>query len=133
MTRHDGQDPQDQAQRRGDSRELGVVPAEESAADFAEHVPQDMADPDVPGPRDAGVPGELENDKMVAESLLRADNDQDAKNVNDAPGFMDGRLGGEDGEVRPGDPALDDARGDAQGGVGAGRSSGFDGGPPRKA
>lgn len=81
---------------------------------------------------DDGVPAELENDKMIGESLLRDDDFDDRKNVNDQPGYDDGRLGGEDGEDREADPVEDDMRGEAHGGVGARRNSGFDGGPPRK-
>lgn len=118
MSQHDKHDPE------GQDREAQRHP-EGNATDAT-------ADPEMGVVIDDGVPAELENDKMIGESLLRGDNDLDEKNVNDQPGFMDGRLGGSDGEDREADPVEDDARGVSEGGVGARRSSGFDGGPPRK-
>lgn len=84
---------------------------------------------------DEGTTGELLNDKMAAEDMLRDNADANAHNPNDQPGFDDGRLGGSDGEDRQGDPNNDgdsDLEGDARGGTGTARSGGVDGGPARK-
>lgn len=85
---------------------------------------------------DEGTTGELLQDKSVAEGLLRSDNDNDAKNVNDQPGFDDGRLGGYDYEDRQGNPnnedGYSDLGGSEEGGAGTERSGGIDGGPARK-
>lgn len=84
---------------------------------------------------DEGTTGELLQDKMVAEDILRDNADANQKNPNDQPGFDDGRLGGSDGEDREGDPNSvqgSDLSGDAEGGAGTGRSGGVDGGPERK-
>lgn len=83
---------------------------------------------------DEGTTHELQQEKEVAESLLREEAQSDQKNVNDQPGFDDGRLGGADGEDRQGEPNVvggSDLRGEAEGGAGTGRSGGVDGGPQR--
>lgn len=83
---------------------------------------------------DEGTTGELLQDKMAVESILRADVDDDSRNPNDQPGFDDGRLGGSDFEDRQGTPNNDgdsDLGGDAEGGLGTSRSGGVDGGPMR--
>lgn len=83
---------------------------------------------------DEGTTGELLNDKMSAEDILR-ENADESGNVNDQPGFDDGRLGGSDGEDRQGEPNNrlgSDLGGEAEGGAGTGRSGGVDGGPERK-
>ena len=115
MTRHDPEGADREAQQHPEGNATQATP-----------------DPEMGVVIDDGVPAELENDKMIGESLLRRDDLDDRKNVNDQPGYDDGRLGGEDGEDREADPVEDDMRGESHGGVGAGRSSGFDGGPPRK-
>lgn len=84
---------------------------------------------------DEGTTGELLQEKMVAEDILRENADANQKNPNDQPGFDDGRLGGSDGEDREGDPNSvqgSDLSGEAEGGAGTGRSGGVDGGPERK-
>ena len=84
---------------------------------------------------DEGTTGELLQDKMTAEDLLRGAANADERNPNDQPGFDDGRLGGRDGEDRQGTPNNDgesDLGGDARGGSGVARSGGVDGGPARK-
>lgn len=84
---------------------------------------------------DDGTTGELLQDKMTTEDLLREATDADEHNANDQPGFDDGQLGGSDGEDRQGEPNNDgdsDLEGDAQGGLGRERSGGVDGGPVRK-
>lgn len=84
--------------------------------------------------RDDGTTGELLQDKMTAESLLRGAADSDGANPNDQPGFNDGVLGGHDFEDRQGTPNNDgdsDLEGRASGGEGAHRSGGVDGGPAR--
>lgn len=84
---------------------------------------------------DEGVPAELVNDKMIGESVLRDNAEANELNVNDQPGFDDGRLGGSDGEDRQGDPNMvtgSDLGGEAHGGSGRERSGGVDGGPARK-
>ena len=84
---------------------------------------------------DQGTTGELLNDKMVGEDVLRDNAEANEKNPNDQPGFDDGRLGGSDGEDRQGDPNSSlgsDLGGEARGGKGAERSGGVDGGPARK-
>ncbi len=84
---------------------------------------------------DEGTTGELLNDKMTAEDVLRNNADANQTNVNDEPGFDDGQLGGSDGEDRQGDPNNDgdsDLEGDARGGTGAAKSGGVDGGPARR-
>ncbi len=84
---------------------------------------------------DEGTTGELLNDKMTAEAVLRDNADANQTNVNDEPGFDDGQLGGSDGEDRQGDPNFNgdsDLEGDARGGTGVARSGGVDGGPARK-
>ncbi|MBZ9751497.1 hypothetical protein GO986_07400 [Deinococcus sp. HMF7620] len=84
--------------------------------------------------RDDGTTGELVNDKMAAESILRADTMAESANPNDQPGFNDGRLGGSDFEDRQGTPNNDgdsDLEGRAEGGEGTHRSGGIDGGPER--
>lgn len=84
--------------------------------------------------RDDGTTGELLNDKMAAEDLLRAAASEDATNVNDQPGFQDGSQGGRDFEDRQGTPNNDgdsDLEGRAAGGDGTHRSGGIDGGPAR--
>jgi hypothetical protein len=85
---------------------------------------------------DDGTTGELLQDKNLAEDILRSDTAADASNLNDQPGFDDGRLGGSDGEDRTGDPnnasGDSDLGGDEEGGVGRERSGGIDGGPARK-
>lgn len=84
---------------------------------------------------DEGTTGELLQDKMTAEDLLRDNAAENESNLNDQPGFDDGRLGGSDGEDRGGDPNNDgdsDLEGDAHGGTGTSRSGGVDGGPARK-
>lgn len=84
---------------------------------------------------DDGTTGELLNDKMTAEDVLRDNAAATQSNPNDQPGFDDGRLGGSDGEDRQGEPNNDgdsDLEGDAQGGTGTSRSGGVDGGPERK-
>lgn len=83
---------------------------------------------------DEGTTGELMQDKMAVESILRADVDDDSRNANDQPGFDDGRLGGSDFEDRQGTPNNDgdsDLGGAAEGGLGIARSGGIDGGPVR--
>ncbi|MFC6802606.1 hypothetical protein ACFQDE_13520 [Deinococcus caeni] len=57
--------------------------------------------------RDDGTTGELLQDKMTAESLLRGAADADGTNPNDQPGFNDGVLGGHDFEDRQGTPNND--------------------------
>lgn len=84
---------------------------------------------------DEGTTRELLQDKMSTEDLLRDNAAENEANVNDQPGFDDGRLGGSDGEDRQGDPNNDgdsDLEGDARGGSGTARSGGVDGGPARK-
>lgn len=84
---------------------------------------------------DDGTTGELLQDKMVAEDILRGNTEANERNVNDQPGFDDGRLGGSDGEDRQGNPNFDgdsDLEGHASGGTGTHRSGGVDGGPERK-
>ncbi|WP_291430012.1 hypothetical protein [Deinococcus sp.] len=84
--------------------------------------------------RDDGTTAELVQDKMAAESLLRGAASADSTNPNDQPGFNDGVLGGHDFEDRQGTPNNDgdsDLEGRAQGGDGAHRSGGVDGGPAR--
>lgn len=84
---------------------------------------------------DEGTTGELLQDKMTVEGTLRAEDEQDQKNVNDLPGFDDGRLGGSDYEDRQGDPNTltgSDLGGEAEGGAGTERSGGVDGGPERE-
>jgi hypothetical protein len=85
---------------------------------------------------DEGTTGELLQDKNSAEDILRADAETDQINLNDQPGFDDGRLGGSDGEDRAGDPNSasgdSDLGGDETGGAGTERSGGIDGGPARK-
>lgn len=89
------------------------------------------------GLRDEGTTPELLEEKNVAEDLLRAEAKTDQKNVNDQPGFDDGRLGGYDGEDRQGQPNADlsgsDLQGEKRGGAGVQRSGGVDGGPQRTA
>lgn len=83
---------------------------------------------------DEGTTGELLQEKMVAEDILR-ENADESGNVNDQPGFRDGRLGGHDGEDRQGEPNNrlgSDLSGEAEGGEGTSRSGGVDGGPERK-
>lgn len=83
---------------------------------------------------DEGTTGELLQEKMVAEDILR-ENADEGGNVNDQPGFDDGRLGGSDGEDRQGEPNNrlgSDLSGEAEGGEGTSRSGGVDGGPERK-
>ncbi|WP_425145616.1 hypothetical protein [Deinococcus sp.] len=84
---------------------------------------------------DEGTTSELLQDKNLAEDLLRSDSEADESNLNDQPGFDDGRLGGSDGEDREGDPnnasGDSDLGGDEAGGVGTARSGGIDGGPAR--
>ncbi|MDO4244713.1 MAG: hypothetical protein Q4C89_01660 [Deinococcus sp.] len=93
------------------------------------------ADNTVPGEVvDEGTTGELLQEKMVAEDILR-ENADESGNVNDQPGFDDGRLGGHDGEDRQGEPNNrlgSDLSGEAEGGEGISRSGGVDGGPERK-
>ena len=91
---------------------------------------------EMPGEQiDEGTTGELLQDKQAAESILRSEAEADQSNVNDAPGFDDGLLGGSDYEDRQGEPnnnALgSDVHGEAEGGVGQARSGGVDGGPAR--
>ena len=84
---------------------------------------------------DEGTTAELLQDKNMAERILRSDAETDESNLNDQPGFDDGRLGGWDGEDRGGDPNSgtgSDLGGDDTGGVGTARSGGIDGGPARK-
>lgn len=85
---------------------------------------------------DEGTTGELLQNKNDAEDLLRADAENDASNLNDQPGFDDGRLGGHDGEDRGGDPnnlsGDSDLGGQETGGAGTERSGGIDGGPARR-
>ena len=85
---------------------------------------------------DEVTPGELLNDKNLAEDMLRSDTLSEASNANDQPGFDDGRLGGFDYEDRQGEPnnasGDSDLGGDETGGVGTERSGGIDGGPARK-
>lgn len=84
---------------------------------------------------DEGTTAELLQDKMVAQDILIDNTEANKLNVNDEPGFDDGRLGGSDGEDRQGDPNSvtgSDVAGHARGGEGAERSGGIDGGPPRK-
>lgn len=84
--------------------------------------------------QDEGTTGELLQDKMTAEGLLRDAADAEDSNPNDQPGFQDGRLGGQDGEDRQGEPNSDggsDLSGRASGGEGRERSGGVDGGPSR--
>ena len=83
---------------------------------------------------DEGTTGELIQDKMAAEGILRADTEDNAKNPNDQPGFDDGLLGGSDFEDRQGTPNNElgsDLGGASTGGEGAERSGGVDGGPAR--
>ncbi|WP_309570086.1 hypothetical protein [Deinococcus sp.] len=83
---------------------------------------------------DEGTTGELLQDKMATESILRGAADADERNPNDQPGFDDGVKGGSDGEDRQGEPNNDggsDMSGSAQGGSGVSRSGGVDGGPAR--
>lgn len=84
---------------------------------------------------DDGTTGELLQDKNTGEDILRAEAESDQKNVNDQPGFDDGRLGGSDGEDRQGEPNRDeygsDLSGVEKGGIGTERSGGVDGGPAR--
>ena len=83
---------------------------------------------------DEGTTGELLQDKMATESILRGDAASESSNANDQPGFQDGMLGGSDFEDRQGTPNNDgdsDLEGDARGGTGAARSGGVDGGPAR--
>ncbi len=84
---------------------------------------------------DEGTTAELVQDKAVAEDILRGAAHLDQKNVNDQPGFLDGRLGGYDGEDRQGQPNADvygsDLSGKESGGAGTERSGGIDGGPER--
>lgn len=85
--------------------------------------------------QDKGTTGELLQDKMTAEGVLREAAAADESNPNDQPGFEDGVQGGSDGEDRQGEPNNDgdsDLQGDARGGEGAERSGGVDGGPARK-
>lgn len=94
----------------------------------------DRQQDDTPGMVDEGTTAELVQDKNVAEDILRSDTQLDEKNPNDQPGFDDGRLGGSDGEDRQGEPnntGDSDLGGAAEGGAGAHRSGGVDGGPPR--
>ncbi|WP_293912385.1 hypothetical protein [Deinococcus sp.] len=91
---------------------------------------------EMPGERiDEGTTAELLQDKQATESILRSEAQADQHNVNDAPGFDDGMLGGSDFEDRQGEPnnnALgSDVHGEAEGGVGQSRSGGVDGGPKR--
>lgn len=84
---------------------------------------------------DEGTTGELIQDKMTTEDLLRDNAEANETNPNDQPGFDDGVLGGSDFEDRQGTPNNDgdsDLGGDARGGLGAERSGGVDGGPARK-
>ncbi len=85
---------------------------------------------------DEGTTGELLQDKNAAEDMLRADTDSDASNVNDLPGFDDGRLGGHDYEDRQGEPndtsGDNDLSGEEEGGDGTRSNGGVDGGPARK-
>ena len=84
--------------------------------------------------RDDGTTGELLNDKMAAEDLLRGAASAESSNPHDQPGFQDGVLGGSDFEDRQGTPNNDgdsDLEGRAAGGEGTHRSGGIDGGPAR--
>lgn len=84
---------------------------------------------------DEGTTGELLQDKMTVERTLHSEDQQDQKNVNDLPGFDDGRLGGRDYEDRQGEPNMvtgSDLGGEAEGGAGTERSGGVDGGPERQ-
>ncbi|PNY81063.1 hypothetical protein [Deinococcus koreensis] len=99
--------------------------------------PEETTD-EVPGKEgtvvDEGTTGELLQDKMATESILRSDVASESSNPNDQPGFQDGLLGGSDFEDRQGTPNNDgdsDLEGDARGGAGAARSGGVDGGPAR--
>lgn len=85
---------------------------------------------------DEGTTRELVQDKLSTEDILRENTEANQRNVNDEPGFQDGRLGGSDGEDRQGEPNQtggdSDLEGDARGGDGTERSGGIDGGPARK-
>lgn len=84
---------------------------------------------------DEGAPEGLLQEKMENENYLRRQETQDEGNVNDQPGFDDGRLGGRDYEDREGEPNSlggSDLGGDESGGTGTERSGGIDGGPARK-
>ncbi|GHF62971.1 hypothetical protein HNQ07_004459 [Deinococcus metalli] len=83
---------------------------------------------------DEGTTGELVQDKMSTEAMLRGAAADDGSNPNDQPGFQDGMLGGSDFEDRQGTPNNDgdsDLGGDAHGGAGVHRAGGVDGGPAR--
>lgn len=96
------------------------------------NAPDRMDDPKLGIVVDDGIPAELENDKMVAEDILREQEEAEMKNVNDEPGFEDGRLGGSDGDIRGAELHDMESHGEAHGGAGARRSGGMDGGPERR-
>ena len=99
----------------------------------------EITDPDLNGPSgelmDDGTTGELLEEKNENEDILRADAKANRANPNDQPGFMDGRRGGFDGEIRQGQPNDDgeggDTAGKEMGGVGTRSNGGVDGGPVR--
>ena len=84
--------------------------------------------------KDVALRAIAERLRASRDAILR-ENADESGNVNDQPGFDDGRLGGSDGEDRQGEPNNrlgSDLGGEAQGGEGTGRSGGVDGGPERK-